>query len=121
MESSYTSLLNLLLPEFILDNFEMKGVRKEGEVLHLDLEEINLIPSVLEKDKLESKGFFPTITVQDFPIRGHQVYFHIKRRRWLNHSTGKVAYRDWTLVAKGTRMTGEFAAFLKQISQYRAQ
>ncbi|QNK63396.1 transposase [Pedobacter sp. PAMC26386] len=121
MSSSYEALLSLLLPGFILENFELKSSRKEADVLHIDLEEINSVPTVLEKDKLESKGFFPTITVQDFPIRGHQVYFHIKRRRWLNHSTGKVAYRDWTLVAEGTRMTVEFTAFLKQISQYKSQ
>jgi len=121
MSSSYEALLSLLLPEFILENFELKSARKEEDILHIDLEEINSVPAVFEKDKLESKGFFPTITVQDFPIRGHQVYFHIKRRRWLNHSTGKVVYRDWSLVAQGTRMTGEFAAFLKQISQYRPE
>jgi hypothetical protein len=121
MLSSYESLLRLLLPEFILENFELKSSRQEGELLHIDLEEINFVPLIFEKDKLESKGFFPTITVQDFPMRGHQVYFHIKRRRWLNHRTGKMVYRDWSLVAKGTRMTSEFAAFLKQISQYRPE
>nr|MDQ8213604.1 transposase [Mariniflexile sp. KMM 9835] len=26
--------------------------------------------------------------------------------------------RDWNLVAQGTRMTSEFAAFLKDISRY---
>ncbi|QDK77597.1 hypothetical protein EXU85_02895 [Spirosoma sp. KCTC 42546] len=34
--------------------------------------------------------FSPTITVQDFSIRGHQVFLHIKRRRWLNIKTGKL-------------------------------
>lgn len=121
MLSSYEELLRLLLPEFILENFELKSARKEHDILHIDLEELNSIPVAFEKDKLESKGFFPTITVQDFPMRGHQVFFHIKRRRWLNHTTGKVAYRDWSLVAKGTRMTGEFAVFLKQLSQYRPE
>lgn len=30
--------------------------------------------------------------------------------------TGKVVYRNWELVAKGTRITQDFAAFLKGIS-----
>ena len=119
MQDSYLPLLSLFLPDFILDHFEMKAVRKEGEIIHLDLEEMNIIPKVLEKDKLQSKGFFPEITVQDFPIRGHKVYFHIKRRRWLNMTTGKVAYRDWELVAEGTRITEGFAAFLKELSRYQ--
>jgi len=31
----------------------------------------------------------------------------------LNEDTGKYLSRDWTLVAKGTRMTQELATFLK--------
>jgi hypothetical protein len=51
------------------------------------------------------------ITIQDFPLRGKFVYLHIKRRRWTNKTTGEIIKRDWLLVAKGTRMTQEFAAF----------
>lgn len=74
MSSSYEALLSLLLPEFILEHFELKSARKEDDVLHIDLEEMNSVPAVFEKDKLESKGFFPTITVQVFPIRGYQLH-----------------------------------------------
>jgi hypothetical protein len=28
--------------------------------------------------------------------------------------------RDWNLVAQGTRMTSDFAAFLKEISRYES-
>ncbi|WP_421151145.1 ISAon1 family transposase N-terminal region protein [Seonamhaeicola sp. NFXS20] len=63
-------------------------------------------------------GFYKEITVQDFPIRGNTVYLHIKRRRWLNKNNQQIVQRDWNLVAKGTRMTNEFAAFLKEISRY---
>ncbi|MEC4050114.1 transposase family protein [Flavobacterium sp. SUN046] len=61
---------------------------------------------------------FSPITVQDFPIREYKVYLHIKRRRWLNMTTNKVVYRDWNIVAKGTRLTQEFATFLKEINRY---
>ncbi|MDD7888337.1 transposase, partial [Flavivirga sp. 57AJ16] len=54
-------------------------------------------------------------TVQDFPIRGKNVYLHITRRRWHNQTTNKVITRDWDLVAKGTRITSEFATFLKEV------
>ena len=118
IQESHIALLELFLPEFILQYFELKGLRKETEVFHLELEEVNAPPEEFGTEKLLSKGFFPEITIQDFPIRGHKVFMHIKRRRWLNQSTGKAVYRDWTLVAKGTRTTGEFAAFLKEISRY---
>jgi hypothetical protein len=75
----------------------------------------------LTGEKLLSKGFFPVITVQDFPIREYRVLMHIKRRRWLNENTGKAVYRDWTVVARGTRITSGFAAFLKEISRYNSQ
>jgi hypothetical protein len=71
-------------------------------------------------DKLTSKGFFDEITVQDFPIRGKASYLHIKRRKWINETTGDIVFRDWNMVAKGTRMTHEFASFLKVISRYQA-
>lgn len=61
------------------------------------------------------KGFFPQTTVQDFPIRGKKVLLLVKRRRWENQTSGEVVSRDWDLVQSGTRMTAEFAAFLKGI------
>jgi tRNA A58 N-methylase Trm61 len=66
---------------------------------------------------LISKGFLDEVTIQDFPLRGKLVYLHIKRRRWTNKTTGEIIKRDWTLVAKGTRMNHEFAAFLKEINR----
>jgi len=65
-----------------------------------------------------SHGFHKEVTIQDFPIRGKQVYLHVKRRRWLNKTSKEVVQRDWNLVAQGTRMTIEFAAFLKVLNQY---
>ena len=73
MQDGYHSLISLLLPDFILDFFELKEARKEEDIFHLDLQEVNLTPNVPNGEKLLSKGFFPTITVQDFPIRGHKV------------------------------------------------
>jgi hypothetical protein len=120
IQEGYLALLELLLPAFILQHFELKGVRKESEMLHLDLEEANTHPEEFAGEKLLSKGFFPVITIQDFPIREYKVLMHIKRRRWLNENTGKVVYRDWTVVATGTRITSGFAAFLKEISRYNS-
>ena len=63
-------------------------------------------------------GFHKETTIQDFPLRGKTVFLHIKRRRWLDKQDKKVIQRDWNFVAQGTRMTSEFAAFLKQILSY---
>ena len=121
MQDSFGELLKLLLPEIIVDYFELTSYEKGEEILHLYLREINSIPKEYRQYKLSSKGFFNEITVQDFPIRGHQVYLHITRRRWLNEDTGQVIFRDWNLVADGTRVTQEFASFLKEINRFQTK
>ena len=118
---SFLPIIQFLLPEFILENFELTTIDRQEGVFHIHLTEKNTDDRDSERENLLSKGFFAPITVQDFPLRGHKVFLHIKRRRWLNTQTGKVVYRDWTQVEKGTRMTGEFAAFLKEISRYKAE
>jgi hypothetical protein len=118
MHESLHILLDLVFPEGLKAYFELKDHKSDADNLHLYLEEINSIPEEFKGQKLESKGFFDEVTLQDFPIRGRNVYLHIKRRRWLNHTTGRVVFRDWELVAKGTRITKDFAAFLKEISRY---
>lgn len=110
LQDSYIDLVKLLLPEILVDNFELTSFTKD-EILHLYLKEIYSIPKEYRTEKISSKGFFPEIIVQDFPIRGHRVFLHITRRRWLNEDTGKVVFRDWNLVADGTRITDEFAFF----------
>ncbi|WNH08507.1 transposase [Thalassobellus suaedae] len=91
---------------------------KNGEVVHLYFEEHNTMPSEESKRILIAHGFHKEVTIQDFPLRGNTVYLHVKRRRWLDKTTKQVVQRDWNLVAQGTRMTTEFAAFLKEISRY---
>jgi transposase len=118
MHDSLHILLDLVLPEGVKTYFELKSHESDDDKLHLYLEELNTIPEEFAGHKLESKGFYNESTLQDFPIRGRNVYLHVKRRRWLNHTTGDVVSRNWTLVAKGTRITTDFAAFLKEIGRY---
>lgn len=109
------SIANLLLPEVLVTYFDLIKHKVKNEEIHFYFTELNDIPDGFSGVKLHSKGFFPEATVQDFPIRGKNVFLHITRRRWLNEDTGKVVTRDWQLVAKGTRITSEFATFLKEL------
>lgn len=110
-------LLKLLLPDYLVEYFDVTNFEKKGEELHLFFEEKNLFPAEFGSVKHSSKGFFDEIIIQDFPIRGLHAFLHIKRRRWLNHQNGKVEFRNWNLLSKGTRMTSEFASFLKEIGR----
>ena len=51
---------------------------------------------------LIAHGFHKELVVQDFPLRGKNVFFHIKRRRWLDKTTRQAVHRNWDLVAQGT-------------------
>ncbi len=97
----------------MLEYFEITEVKENGDSVDIYLTELNIVPSEYRNDKLQSKGFYEEITINDFPIRGKRLLLHLKRRKWLNESTGDIVNRDWGLVAKGTRMTQEFASFLK--------
>lgn len=118
MHDSFKALLPLIIPIGVSDYFELSNHKHDDLGIHIYLEEINSTPIEYQGDKLLSKGFFDEVILQDFPMRGQEVYLHIKRRRWLNQNSGKVVYRDWNLVAKGTRITSDFAAFLKGIGGY---
>lgn len=113
---SFLPLVEYLLPDFILTYYQLTRVESASEVLHLH--EKNYEQATAEKRDLLSKGFLPQITIQDFPIRDKRVFLHIKRRRWLTTKTGNVETRDWSQVAQGTRMTTDFAAFLKEIDGF---
>ena len=120
MASADYELLKYLLPEGILDYFEITKVDLTSEVFSIYLSELNILPQEYISDKLVSKGFYEDIKVQDFPIRGKACYLYIKRRRWDNATTGEIVHRNWELVAKGTRLTTDFAAFLKEIYRYKS-
>ncbi|WP_224995126.1 transposase [Cesiribacter sp. SM1] len=109
--------LRFLLPEGLLEYFEVNDIKKESQHYIIYLEEKNVAPAQYQQDKLLSKGFYDEVTIQDFPLRGRACFLKVKRRRWHNETTGAVVSRDWELVAKGTRMTAEFAAFLKGIAR----
>ena len=115
---NHVELLKLFLPELLVEHFELASIKQEGETLHLYFEELNIPPIEHSSKILVSKGFHDEITVQDFPLRGKRVFLHIKRRRWTDKQTNGIVQRDWNLVAKGSRMTEEFAAFLKEISRF---
>jgi hypothetical protein len=83
-------VLQLNVGEYVVANFKTDGLlvyftlsnhQFDEETLHIFLEEKNLIPDEHSGQKILSKGFFEPITIQDFPIRGRNVFLHIKRRK----------------------------------------
>jgi transposase len=111
-------LAKYVLPEEIFEYFELVKIEVSGRELHLYLEELPVLPAGYCQGELESKGFHAESVVKDFPIREKPSFLHVRRRRWLEKSTGKTVSRDWKLVAEGTHYTQGFAFFLKGLIGY---
>lgn len=103
----------LLLPFGVLDYFDLIDVKTTPVELTIYLEEKNVVPEEYASLKVHSKGFYDAVVLQDFPLRGRKVYLNVRRRRWYLVDKDEYVHRDWSLVASGTRMTQEFASFLK--------
>jgi hypothetical protein len=106
----------LLLPEGLLDYFEVVQVEELSKLLVLHLDERMLSEAESEGRRLYSKGFYPPTDIHDFPVRGKSLILRVRRRRWQDADSGNPFMRDWQVVAQGTRLTAEFAAFLKALS-----
>ena len=104
--------LKLLLPGAIYDYFELVHSDVSDIDVHLFLDEAYNPPKAVE---CESKGFTEQSIIQDFPLRGKPVYLHIRRRKWLDKTTGKILTNSYDLTHLGTQITAEFADFLKGI------
>lgn len=109
METGY----ELLLPEGILTYFEVTHAERTSTAVLIYLDEKDLSEDERKGKRLQSKGFYPPCSLHDFPVRGKSLILHIRRRRWLDLERGTPYMRNLEMVAKGTRLTEEFASFLK--------
>lgn len=107
-----------MFPEGLLDYFEVKRWEKRGSEYLFYLDEMNIAPRELKKEDLESKGFYNEESMNDFPLRGNKCVLKLRRRKWVEKTSGTIVNRDWSIVAKGTRITEEFATFLKELNRY---
>lgn len=117
--NAYVLLARYILPQEFEVHFELNDVSEEKVgaemLLHLYLEEKDEAPE--GREDLIPNGYYDEMRINDFPIRDHRTVLHIRRRRWKDKG-GKTVSKDWQLVAKGTRHSNEFAAFLKEFLGY---
>ena len=116
MENDYLNILaGIVLPAQILEYFSIVGIEQNSTEIQISLDE-KMNPELSNDVHFESKGFMEAVSVTDFPIRDHKVILKIRRRRWTDTRTGKSFSIpiDLDIVAKGTRYSREFGAFLKE-------
>lgn len=118
------SLLSLFLPEGLLSYFDIVGFDKAPiknslyvNRLTIFLEEKKEVPEAYRNYRYKASGFMEPRLVDDYPIRDNLVSLNLKRRRWdvfVDDKWIKVN-RSWgDFIAQGTRLSKEFAAFLKE-------
>ncbi|MDP4186376.1 MAG: hypothetical protein Q8862_14625 [Bacteroidota bacterium] len=112
-----SELVKYVLPKEIVEYFDLVNIKEEAEVLHLYLDELDIVPKQYSHIDLSSNGFYQESTIKDFPLRDKKVILHIRRRRWIDTS-GKSYSRQWNLTAGGTRYSKEFARALKKAFGY---
>jgi len=106
-------IVRLMLPAELLTYFKITNVESTSDRVLISLDEFDNPPSTNSEHKFESKGFQEAVDIRDFPIRDKKVTFKVRRRKWLDKTSGKYVSNRFDLVAEGTRHSKEFAAFLK--------
>ncbi len=112
-KNPYIELAECLLPEEMVECFEVVKVDKTAQTLDVTLEERDHGIDGYNPGQLRPNGFYEESTVRDYPVRGRRMTFHVKRRRWIDVDTGKSVSKHWDIAAEGTRFSKEFAAFFK--------
>lgn len=121
MDELQTLMGQLLLPEEVNNYFTIVGIKIKGKIVEIELEEKDQYHTPEEGHVYEKNGFYETMTIQDFPLRDRCSMLKIKRRRWIDRTTGRSVGNDYNLVAKGTRYSQEFGAFLKELVGFDAR
>lgn len=113
-------LLGLLLPEGLLDYFEVVAIKELGDCstkkdcYFIYLDEKNVLRSISNTKEYESKGFNNRTIIQDFPIRGKAVYLGIRTRRWRKKTNkSEEVKNDYSFITEGSKLTVELSDFLK--------
>jgi hypothetical protein len=99
---SFLPIIQFLLTEFILENFELTSIDRREGVFQVHIEEKNADQQDLERKNLLSKGFYLPSLSRTSPFGATRsssasAVRRTKRRRCLNTKTGKIVYRDWTI------------------------
>jgi hypothetical protein len=120
MDSLPLELINALFPKelrryFSLVSFELHEATKNTEQRYvITFEEKNELPEGFSFSDYETKDFYRSKLIQDFPLRGVPVFFSIKRRRWRHKTLSTIISRDFTFIAHSSKFTQDLSDFLKE-------
>lgn len=108
-----TEVLRAFLPDWLFDYFDIVQLDNQDARLDIYLDERKVIPLEYKDQPISAYGFTGAYTVQDFPIRGKEVYLHLRRRKWLLLESREIVSCQYNIAYEGTKLTADFVAFLK--------
>jgi hypothetical protein len=111
---------SLLLPKDLLQHFttvkvlDLCDIKTKEGIIEIHLEENNVLPKGYTSSNYESKGFYPSKRVQDFPVRWKALYLFIKRRVWGEKQNPNITIKnDYSFISEVSKLTIDISGFLK--------
>lgn len=105
-------LLRELLPSEIVDNFDIVRFEKTKERFDIWFDEKKIQE---EEDAVDENiiayGSGDYKCIQDFPLRGRFTHLHLRKRKWLDKSTGEIF--SYSIDTSEYEVNAEFVDFLK--------
>ena len=127
MKEDGMNVLSLLLPEGILEWFEVTKIEERANDKAKDELEKHLYPKVLHvylderlTEEASEKGLKPNghtkaTTVNDYPVRNRKLMLHVRRRRYQDRTGKNVLVNRYKASEDGTRMTVEYGIFFREV------
>jgi len=115
-EELFSSISKMIVPEFILENFQVIDVHNLKNEWVVELEEKqDRIPEILQEfADVVFDGFCHPIDILSHSFSLKPVYLRVYRRRWKRSNTDKHYSNTYDLTIKGLKMVPELGIFLKE-------
>ncbi len=110
-------MVGMLVPEEILEHFELEEVLQEPDryVLILREKKERLPASILRKKKAVLDGYMAPKELLTFPLGEKAVFLRLYRRRWKEKGGGERNFHNtYNFHEPGMLATKSFGAFLKE-------
>jgi hypothetical protein len=116
-----TTLLELLVPDYILNHFDFERIEKISGVIRIHLVEKSdpehYPKAIIGKGQRSLNGFMNPVELQIFPVQAKEVFLLLKRRRWKLKGSDKSYFNTYSFCQEGMKATKEFGVFLKEIGR----
>ncbi len=116
IDSLFLVISKMLVPENILDNFDIYGATQFKDYWEIEMrEKEDLLPEELkEKADVVSDGYCNPVQAISHSFSAKPVYLKIFRRRWKESNSEKHYSNEYDFTLKGMKIVPELGIFLKE-------